>query len=160
MKTKRTTGAMKAKTKPGRKRATKAEAKAPAASVTAKRGRGRPHIAVNVKMLRALAEIQCTLAEMAAVLGVSVDTLTRNYAEIIKSGQESGKSSLRRSMFKAAQGGNVTAQIWLSKQHLGMKDKTEFSGDRAEPIRITIEQQTPAGRVKKNADDSGHMDTR
>ena len=41
------------------------------------------------------------------------------------------KASLRRMQYKAAEGGNVTAQIWLGKQILGQKDKLEHSGEVA-----------------------------
>jgi hypothetical protein len=40
-------------------------------------------------------------------------------------GQEQGRASLRRLQYKAAENGNPTMQIWLGKQWLGQKDRTE-----------------------------------
>jgi transcriptional regulator with XRE-family HTH domain len=76
-----------------------------------------------------LGKIQSTQAELAAVLGCSVDTVKDRLkcdpefsAAYIK-GLESGKASLRRLQWKAALGGNITMQIWLGKQYLAQSDR-------------------------------------
>lgn len=84
----------------------------------------RPRKEINEEQLRQLAAIQCTMKEMAAVMDCSVDTLERNFAELIKKGQDEGKSSLRRAQYKSAMGGNATMLIWLGKQFLGQKDNS------------------------------------
>lgn len=71
-----------------------------------------------------LAKIHCSLEEMASCLNCSVDTLTRRYADVIKRAQDEGKKGLRRKMFELALNGDKVMLIWLSKQHLGMSDKT------------------------------------
>jgi AraC-like DNA-binding protein len=92
---------------------------------------GRPKIEIDINLVKNLCEIQCTGEEIASVLGISYDTLERrikeneglSFADFYKKNSETGKMSLRRAMFKKAVGeGNVTMLIWLSKQHLGMKD--------------------------------------
>ena len=86
----------------------------------------RPLKEVDVELLKKLAGIHCTIKEMASILGCSVDTLERRFADIIEKGRDEGKMSLRRVMFKkAVQGENTAMLIWLSKQHLGMSDKIE-----------------------------------
>ena len=87
--------------------------------------RGRPRVLVNPQLLRKLAEILCTYEEMAQVLEVSESTLKRHFGPAIKRGAAVGKCSLRRLLWKSAQSGNVTAQIWLSKNLLGMRDNFE-----------------------------------
>ncbi len=80
-------------------------------------GAGRPKREIDLKQLEALARIQCTDEEMAAVLSISVDTITRrkkakkgDFAEAYKKGKETGKASLRRLQWQAAQG--ITWTVW------------------------------------------------
>ena len=60
---------------------------------------GRPKLELNEETIRELASIQCTMKEIASVMDCSVDTLENRFSDIIKKGQEEGKScksSLRR----------------------------------------------------------------
>lgn len=86
--------------------------------------RGRPKKFIDLELVEKLAHIQCTHAEIAATLGVSIDTLQRNkdYAAVVKRGAEGGRKSLRRMQFESANRGNVVMQIWLGKQYLGQTD--------------------------------------
>lgn len=84
---------------------------------------GRPLKHVDENLLKALAQIHCTMKEMSSVVGVSVDTLESRFAELIRVAQEGGKSSLRREQWKAAQKGNIHMLIWLGKQWLGQRDR-------------------------------------
>lgn len=94
-------------------------------TVTEKPKRGRPKKVVDLEMVERLAHIQCTHAEIASALNVSVDTLARNphFAEVYKRGAEGGRKSLRRMQFECANRGNVAMQIWLGKQYLGQSDQ-------------------------------------
>jgi hypothetical protein len=87
--------------------------------------RGRPKKLVDLELVEKLAHIQCTYGEIAATLGVSVDTLqrNRNFAAIYKRGAEGGRRSLRRMQFESANKGNIGMQIWLGKQYLGQSDQ-------------------------------------
>jgi|SRR5215472_617284 len=90
-----------------------------------KRKRGRPRKHVDLELVEKLAHIQCTQAEIASTLGVSVDTLWRNpkFAEVYKRGAEGGRKSLRRMQFESANKGNVAMLIWLGKQYLGQREQ-------------------------------------
>jgi|TARA_Y100001963_G_scaffold125121_1_gene176498 hypothetical protein len=102
-------------------------------------GVGRPKILLDVKKIAELSKLQCTLEEIAAVLGVHRTTLIRNYAQIIDDNRELGKTSLRRSMWKKAiNKDNTNMQIWLSKNVLGYKDKIE-SKNITEPLPLIID---------------------
>ena len=102
---------------------------------------GRPKKQVDEKILGNLASIGCTIEECASVLGVSARTLRRNYAEIIDANREKGKASLRKKMFdKAIKKDNTHMQIWLSKNYLGMKDRT-VNENINEPLPLIIEAQ-------------------
>ena len=56
-------------------------------------GVGRPKILLDVKKIAELSKLQCTLEEIAAVMGVHRATLMRNYAQIIDDNREVGKTS-------------------------------------------------------------------
>ena len=102
-------------------------------------GVGRPKILLDVKKIAELSKLQCTLEEIAAVMGVHRATLMRNYAQIIDDNREVGKSSLRRAMWKKALNkDNTNMQIWLSKNVLGYKDKIE-SKNITEPLPLIID---------------------
>ena len=90
---------------------------------TTKNKGGRPPKQIDESLVTKLAKINCTMAEIAAVVGCSVDTLERRFAEVIKKGQEEGKSSLRRLQWLQAEKGNANMLIWLGKQWLGQRDR-------------------------------------
>ncbi len=108
-----------------------------------KRKRGRPQKPLDVNVLNGLAQIGATKEEMALVLGVDVKTLyNRNYSRLCEKGKALRKVSLRRWQTQAAEGGNVTMQIWLGKQELGQTDKVEalHAGDVKHTYRITFDE--------------------
>ena len=110
------------------------------ANVAEKRkGAGRPKIVVDIEILKNLASIGCPTYEIASVMGVSARTLKRNYADIIEQFREKGKASLRKKMWdKAVKKDNTNMQIWLSKNYLGMKDRTQPESV-VEPLPLIID---------------------
>ena len=74
-----------------------------------------------------LAGFGCTNIEIASFYGCSSDLIEKSYSEYITKGREKGKIRLRQLMFKSAESGNTTMQIWLSKQYLGMTDKQDIT---------------------------------
>lgn len=110
---------------------------------------GRPLKAINWAEVEKLCALQCTEEEIASFLGISVDTLYRackrehrlNFAEYFKQKKGLGKISLRRSQWLLAQKGNVTMQIWLGKQYLDQRDKTENKTDLKADIASSEEVQ-------------------
>lgn len=83
---------------------------------------GRPRKEIDAEQVRQLAAINCSLDEMSAVLKVSVDTLSRNYADVIKEGRSTGRMSLKRKQYEIAMKGNVGMLIWLGKQLLEQRE--------------------------------------
>ena len=67
----------------------------------------RPKAKIDEQQVRELAAIDCTSAEMAAVLRCNEGTLLRRFAGVIKEGRLAGKMSLRRKQFQVAMAGNV-----------------------------------------------------
>ncbi len=89
-------------------------------------------------------EICCTKEEICSVFGMSKDTLSRrisergegNFAALYKKHEGKAHQSLRRLQWKAAQNGNVGMLIWLGKQWLHQRDKTEVSGPEGGPMQV------------------------
>ena len=86
---------------------------------------GTPRKPIDGKMVYRLARIMCTDEEIATIFDVSVDTLTRRFKEELIRGRAVGKMSLRRLVWKNAYSGNLGAQVWLTKNLLGWKDRNE-----------------------------------
>lgn len=87
-----------------------------------KKSVGRPKIEIDEELLYKLATIHCTMREMVDIMGVSQDTLKRNYAHIIAKGKSEGKMRLRRKQVEVAMQGSHAMLIWLGKQMLGQSD--------------------------------------
>ena len=104
-------------------------------------GAGRPRIIIDPKIIANLAQIGCTQEEIGSVVGISARTLQRNYADIIWANREKGKASLRKKMWdKALTKDNTNMQVWLSKNYLGMKDRT-VTENITEPLPLIIDGQ-------------------
>ena len=94
----------------------------------------RPRKEINYETLKAMCKIQCTGEECASALDIDYDTLNNHlkedghggFSEFFKRNRGAGLVSLRRMQFKSAEKGNATMQIWLGKQHLGQREKSEI----------------------------------
>jgi len=94
--------------------------------------------------VEALTSIQCTDEEIAAFFGCTKQTIEMRkkqdsvFLAAYQNGKAKGRVSLRRQLFKSCEDGNVSAQIWMSKQILGMRDVTalEHSGPHGQPIEV------------------------
>lgn len=95
---------------------------------------GRPRSELtdeDFEKLIGMVEICCTQDEICNILGMAESTLDLrlkergydNFRDFYKRHSDSGKQSLRRLQWAAAQDGNVSMLIWLGKQWLGQSDK-------------------------------------
>ena len=81
-----------------------------------------------------LSALGCTDRDIANFFGIKEDTLRYNFADDLTKGREELKVSLRRAMIKnAITNMNVTMQIWLSKNLLGMQD-SPLNSDENQPL--------------------------
>jgi hypothetical protein len=93
----------------------------------------RPRKKVNATIVERLAGIGCTMIEIGAVCGCSVDVLERRFKAVIEKGRDTAKASLRRMQWEKANEGHIAMLIWLGKQLLGQRE-------------IVISDVTSAGR--------------
>ena len=99
---------------------------------------GRPKKELDIKVIANLSQIGCTQEEIGSVVGISARTLQRRYADLIEDNKNKGKASLRKRMWQSALKGNPNMMIWLSKNVLGMKDRT-VQETVVEPLPLIIE---------------------
>lgn len=96
------------------------------------KGAGRKPIELDKTVLTKLAELHCNHKEIAYVMDVSIDTLKRNYADVISKGYAQGKIKLRRAMFRnACDNDNAVIQIFLAKNLLGYQNEPSAAEDDA-----------------------------
>lgn len=108
--------------------------------------KGRPKkilTAEGLRVIENLSRVQCTDEEIASVIGCSVDVLTNKnnkkaFAEAKEKGLQSGKASIRRMQYKAAEAGNPTMLIWLGKQYLGQTEKQEIETNATQDFVFNI----------------------
>ena len=105
---------------------------------TKSNGIGRPKKELDKDIIANLSQIGCTQEEIGSVVGISARTLQRRYAEIIEVNKNKGKASLRKKMWQTALRGNPNMMVWLSKQALGMKDRT-LTENVTEPLPLIID---------------------
>lgn len=104
-------------------------------TVPTKNKGGRPKIKVDKEQVKKLAELQCTLKEIAYIFGCSTDTITRNCRDELDYGYASGKIKLRRAMFRnACENQNAAVQIFLAKNLLGMSDNGLIDSEDNAPL--------------------------
>lgn len=111
---------------------------------------GRPPKPIDWETVKKLAALQCTRGEIAAFLGISVDTLQRrkSSAGIITEGQEAAKVSLRRWQWARAEAGSDRMLEWLGIQYLGQTSRM-FSTVEQLPVKVILklpEYENPNGQ--------------
>jgi len=99
---------------------------------------GRPNKDVDEDVIAKLSQIGCTQEEIGAVVGISARTLQRRFSDLVEENKNIGKASLRKRMWASALKGNPNMMIWLSKNYLGMKDRT-VQETINEPLPLIIE---------------------
>ncbi len=117
----------------------------------------RPKSKIDPEVVKKLASINCSYAEIAAVIGCDASTLTRRgFTQVIQKGRDIGKSSLKRKMWDIAINGNVTMCIWLSKIMLGYKEENQFDpGKLLESLDSYIKKLESNGSTPRAISTSG-----
>jgi hypothetical protein len=116
---------------------------------------GRPKIPIDEKVVEDMASVGATNTEIAAFVGCSEDTIRTRFAEKLSKARSEMKIKLRRVQMESALGGNVVMMIWLGKQMLDQKERTEKSAydpfAEGQPMRemLDIASQPIPGRPSK-----------
>jgi methylphosphotriester-DNA--protein-cysteine methyltransferase len=107
---------------------------------------GRPIKTVDLEKLARVCQYPMTNEDIAAILDVSVDTISRivkkeygiTFAEYKAQKQSSLRFTLLAKQIEVAKNGNVSMLIWLGKQYLGQSEKVEQRVDQ-NTIQINID---------------------
>lgn len=100
---------------------------------------GRPRKILDDEKITQLVGKGFTVEFVADFMGCHVDTLYANYSEALRKGYAFRNGCLQARQFQNAMGkNNTTMQIWLGKQWLGQKERTDLTtGDK--PFKIVNE---------------------
>lgn len=106
---------------------------------------GRPRAVIDKKTFENLCGLQCTKQEICDWFEITDKTLEkwvkenyerRHFSEVFRQYRGKGKISLRRAQFQLAQKSTAMA-IFLGKNYLGQKDKTE------QEQQVSVTDNTP-----------------
>ena len=86
---------------------------------------GRKLAPVDPNLVEKLAAVGCMPGEISTIVGCSLSTLERRFADEMRKGRENVKARLRKKQIEVALAGNVSMLIWLGKQMLGQAEKVE-----------------------------------
>ena len=126
--------------------------------MTKTQGRGRPKAVINWKMVDEYLRSQCDGAHIANILGIHPNTLylaceekfNVNFSEYSQQKKGEGKELLRARQFKAAMEGDKTMLVWLGKQYLGQREKTDSNinvQDKAPVISFGEDDDEPEQEI-------------
>ena len=113
----------------------------------------RPKADIDWNKVDKYLQAQCNGTGIAGLLGIAPITLYRACEEKYKVNFEAysaqkkgeGKELLRAKQFEMVMNGNVTMAIWLGKQYLGQRDKSEIDHTVNLPSLPTIQIRTKNG---------------
>lgn len=103
---------------------------------------GRKEVKIDWAKVDQYLKAQCIGTGIAGIIGVAPETLYRkclednkvNFEAYSRQKKSEGQEQLRAKQYLTAMEGNVTMQIWLGKQHLGQRDKSELMGVDGTPL--------------------------
>lgn len=113
---------------------------------------GRPKKEIRLKEFVKLCGLQCTLEEISGWFECSPDTVQRwceselalKFSDAFERYSKRGHASLRRKQWQVGLSGNVTMLIWLGKQYLKQKDKSDAEIDaEKEAAKLAQAPMTP-----------------
>ena len=106
----------------------------------------RPKKQIDREIVQRLAERQASNRMIAAVVGCSARTLARRFGRHLPLWRECGKTRIIDKQWEAMEKGNIVMLIWLGKQHLGQKDKSEID------TTITLLPENPIEAYRQDAE--------
>ncbi len=91
-----------------------------------------PLVKLDMEMIADCASKAMTQEQIAVIFDCSVDTIQRRAGAALKKGYALRNGSLQQKQYEVAMSGNPTMLIWLGKQFLKQRDKTDQSTEGQE----------------------------
>ena len=114
----------------------------------------RPKVNIDWTAVNSLLEADCEGTEIAAYLGIVPDTLYRRcqednnigFADYLREKKAKGNSLLKVKQFEAAiKDKDRTMLVWLGKQRLGQRDRSDIEHSGTAIINISVSKDTEEG---------------
>lgn len=87
---------------------------------------------VDPQVVWKLASLMCTYEEIADVIGLDVNTVSKHFGDLIDKGRSVGRKALRRAQFdKAVMDKDPRLLVWLGKQYLDQSENPNKNKDDA-----------------------------
>jgi hypothetical protein len=120
---------------------------------------GRPKAEIDWSKVDKYLQAQCNGTGIAGLLGIHPNTLYQacehkfncNFSEYSEAKKGEGKELLRAKQFQSAMDGDRVMQIWLGKQYLEQKDKSDITsgGEKLpNPTNIIVNSQDSKERLE------------
>lgn len=118
----------------------------------------RPKVNIDWKKVDRYLQAHCDGAGIAGLLGIDPETLYRacqrdhkiGFSEYAAQKKGEGKELLKARQFETAMSGNVSMQIWLGKQYLGQRDKSDVDQTGApSSLNITVDSSETVIELKR-----------
>jgi hypothetical protein len=84
---------------------------------------------IDSKLVEGMASVGATNVEIAAFVGCSEATIRQRFEKELAKARSGLKVKLRKKQMEVALAGNVSMLIWLGKQLLGQKEKSDVTSD-------------------------------
>ena len=122
----------------------------------------RPKANIDWHKVDNLLKAQCDGVGIAGILGIHPNTLYLaveeefkiSFSEYSAQKRSEGKELLRAKQFDAAMSGDKTMLVWLGKQYLGKKEKSENENKNTEVQQIIVQSQEEADLINKLDNDT------
>ena len=119
----------------------------------------RPPIEIDWKKVDQYLQAQCNGTGIAGILGIHPTTLymkceeqhKMSFSEYSAQKKGEGKELLRSRQFAEAMKGDKTMLVWLGKQYLEQRDKSQFEHSVNEPpkLEISVNSKEDADNLRK-----------
>lgn len=109
---------------------------------------GRPKANIDWDKVGKYLQAQCNATGIAGLLGISTDTLylrckqdlNMDFTAFSELKKAEGKELLRAKQFSVAMEGDKTMLVWLGKQHLGQKDRSDVTTDDKPIFKVVFDE--------------------
>ena len=107
---------------------------------------------IDPEKVRMLASFGCNLIDIGKYFECDESTIRKNFKSQYQAGRSEMKLKLRTQMWKSAHNGSIPMQIWLSKNYLGMHEKTaiDMTGNLEAVLRECGFEENPQVDQKNN----------
>jgi hypothetical protein len=118
---------------------------------------GRPTKDIDGELVRKLAAIGCTQADVAEFFDVSQSVISERFRSDFQLGRAESKISLRRAQWRSAMKGSDRMLVHLGKVYLGQTDRLDVTNNNAKTVFVIERAHNPRDRDLPNDVDAANQ---